>query len=74
MGSQRVRHDLDTDQQTTKVLSLPLTCGPCQAVSIKAKLHSMEEGKLEKKRQKKQGEVRAISQSKALDVRPLLRS
>ena len=36
--------------------------------------HSMEEGKLEKKRQKKQGEVRAISQSKALDVRSLLRS
>ena len=66
MGLQRVGHDLDTDQQTTKVLFLPLTCGPCQAVSIEAKIHSMKEGKLEKKKQKKQDKVRAVSQSKDL--------
>ena len=54
IGLQRVRH-LDTDQQTTTVLFLPLTCGPCQAVSIEAKIHSMKEGKLEKKKQKKAG-------------------
>ena len=65
IGLQRVRH-LDTDQQTTTVLFLPLTCGPCQAVSIEAKIHSMKEGMLEKKKQKKQDKVRAVSQSKDL--------
>ena len=38
--------------QGKTVLFLPLTCGPCQAMSIEAKIHSMKEGKLEKKKQK----------------------